>query len=433
MTKNSRVPGTSESQVQSSFGFADESAERTKLETLEVRTMGTYHPTTELRLPPQYQNMVKEVKLEKVKETKSYILVRVTLDDIEAIQKRLDSLMESEFKSQNDRKRAVKTIAAVKEARNAVADDTVNVQAMDLVQHPIGAAVPKMSKGEISDLRRSMEEQGYLPEEPVVLYEGMILDGFHRYTVAAKLGLVPSFRDYRGDDPTGYVRSRNLDRRHLTDDQRAQVAASLSDFDMTVGEAATKVKVTASKAHRARRVAKVSDQLADAVRDGTLRLIEAEYICEFDDLVKLLEDGYDGDLRDIVPETSDFPKPETVKLILSGEGRVWQHAEVVYDEDGNALGEAYWIEPEPEPEPIDTDAVLEQLGEDIEDTTSRAEMRKAVGALDVREIAQLYDDFEGGDPGDKTKAKQVTVVVGHLMDWFAAVDADEAADGADED
>jgi ParB-like chromosome segregation protein Spo0J len=62
--------------------------------------------------------------------------------------------------------------------------------------------------------------------EPIWLYEGKILDGWHRYRAAKKVGLEPKTREYRGDDPVAFVRSMNIIRRHLSNTEKA-IADSL--------------------------------------------------------------------------------------------------------------------------------------------------------------------------------------------------------------
>jgi hypothetical protein len=47
------------------------------------------------------------------------------------------------------------------------------------------------------------------------LYEGQILDGRNRARACEALGIEPETRVYAGDDPVGFVISRNLHRRRF--------------------------------------------------------------------------------------------------------------------------------------------------------------------------------------------------------------------------
>ena len=62
----------------------------------------------------------------------------------------------------------------------------------------------------------------------ITLYEGKILDGRHRYLACVKAGLEPITKQYTGKDPRGFVIRSNITRRHLTNAQRAELAAQLS-------------------------------------------------------------------------------------------------------------------------------------------------------------------------------------------------------------
>lgn len=64
----------------------------------------------------------------------------------------------------------------------------------------------------------------------IVFYEGKILDGRNRYLAAEKLGIEYPKEEYEGNDPLGFVISHNLRRRHLSESQRAMVAAKLANL-----------------------------------------------------------------------------------------------------------------------------------------------------------------------------------------------------------
>lgn len=50
----------------------------------------------------------------------------------------------------------------------------------------------------------------------------------HCYMAARDLGITYPYCEYEGDDPLGFVISRNLKRRHLTESQRAMIAAAIA-------------------------------------------------------------------------------------------------------------------------------------------------------------------------------------------------------------
>ena len=88
-------------------------------------------------------------------------------------------------------------------------------------RHPLSAVWPDLEPTARQALRESMRQRGYDPLEPVVLYEGRVLDGWHRYSMARELGIEVGTVDYEGDDPAGLVIARHAGRRNLTPKERA--------------------------------------------------------------------------------------------------------------------------------------------------------------------------------------------------------------------
>lgn len=94
--------------------------------------------------------------------------------------------------------------------------------------HPLAEIFPQFSDEEEKDLAASIAKHGQ--QHPIILYQGKILDGRHRYRACKAAGIKPRFEQYKGSDPLGFVVSANIDRRHLTIGQRAVIAARIADL-----------------------------------------------------------------------------------------------------------------------------------------------------------------------------------------------------------
>lgn len=98
--------------------------------------------------------------------------------------------------------------------------------------HPLANLFPMLSDQELEDLGEDIRANGQL--EDVILHRDMILDGRNRYTAATRKGLSVRTSIFEGDDRAAlaWVISKNLKRRHLTESQRAMVAARIATLKL---------------------------------------------------------------------------------------------------------------------------------------------------------------------------------------------------------
>jgi N6-adenosine-specific RNA methylase IME4 len=96
--------------------------------------------------------------------------------------------------------------------------------------HEIANIFPMMTDAEFEQLKDDIVLNGQL--DPVVLYEGKILDGRNRWKVCTELGLVINYDQYQGDNPLSFVISKNLHRRHLNETQRAVIGARIANMQL---------------------------------------------------------------------------------------------------------------------------------------------------------------------------------------------------------
>lgn len=91
---------------------------------------------------------------------------------------------------------------------------------MTRLQHPLSAAFPAMAPEDFQALKDSVANIGV--QNPITLLDGMVLDGWHRYTAAIDLGMsCPEVDLDPSTDARDFVLAQNKARRHVTQAQLA--------------------------------------------------------------------------------------------------------------------------------------------------------------------------------------------------------------------
>ena len=99
---------------------------------------------------------------------------------------------------------------------------------MKYIPHEIADIFPMMIPSEFVALKQDIKERGL--KNPVILFEGKILDGRNRFKACQEVGAHIETVEYTGDNAAKDVISWNLHRRHLNESQRAMVAAKLANL-----------------------------------------------------------------------------------------------------------------------------------------------------------------------------------------------------------
>ncbi len=221
----------------------------------------------------------------------------------------------------------------------------MKVDISNLEFHPLAAIFPLLDKAELQSLADDIFMNGL--QEPIVLHDGMILDGRNRYRAmvtdhvdGAAIDFGPrhmiTFADHCVDKgltltPLQFVIAKNLRRRHLNESQRAWAASQLAtmrqgartdladDYKLTpppahgepapatAGEVSQReagelFKVSERLVSAAVAVAKTGvETLADGVRDGTVPLTVAEEISKMpaDDQKRAMAETKPGHLKTV--------------------------------------------------------------------------------------------------------------------------------------
>jgi len=154
---------------------------------------------------------------------------------------------------------------------------------MNFEFHPLANIFPLIDGTAFDELVGDIREHGL--HEPIVVFEDKILDGRNRYRACEAAGLEPTFTVYTGDDPVAYVISLNLRRRHLSESQRAMVAAKLATLKLgdnqhseglPIGRSSELLTVGERSVARAREVQEYgAPELIHAVEQGAVSVSAA--------------------------------------------------------------------------------------------------------------------------------------------------------------
>jgi ParB-like chromosome segregation protein Spo0J len=136
--------------------------------------------------------------------------------------------------------------------------------------HPAANIFPMMTPSQLEDLADSIAEHGLI--EPIRTLDDQIIDGRNREQACKMASVAPRYRALKWNDPMVISKILNLDRRHLTESQRAMVAARMA-LESRGDESAVRPDLAVSvrsEAHAARVLNKGSSVLKKAVDAGML-------------------------------------------------------------------------------------------------------------------------------------------------------------------
>lgn len=94
--------------------------------------------------------------------------------------------------------------------------------------HPLCTLFPRVIGAEFEALVSDIKANGL--QSPIVLHDGMVLDGGNRYRACLDAGVEPRFSEFEGASVVAFVLSANLHRRHLSAGQQAAIVASAQDW-----------------------------------------------------------------------------------------------------------------------------------------------------------------------------------------------------------
>ena len=164
---------------------------------------------------------------------------------------------------------------------------------MSYKNHPAADLFPMMTDAELQELAADIKANRL--RHPITTYKNQIIAGRNREKACEIAGVKPEYleMDFAGEsfDPVTFIISSNINRRHLTPDQRADILAALYERKKkqghrTSGQNAQKLNTRASMAKEGRipekklraaiHVRKTSPELAAKVRSGDITLAQAK-------------------------------------------------------------------------------------------------------------------------------------------------------------
>ena len=265
--------------------------------------------------------------------------------------------------------------------------------------HPICLLIPSADDDELQDLTDDIRAHGLIA--PIVLFEGMILDGRNRAAACERAGIAPRYVSFEGgrEDALILVVSHNLKRRHLTKQAIADSLVAAEDFNLhyTLAEpgaaaqaaadspeARSVIKITEPKTASSRKLAQAAGRVVSHVMIAATRKVKEKGEPELQEAVKRGRIGVQdaAKVADLLPEQqkaiAESPKPRRAAAEVTDAAKVAaSRAGGSNDGDGHAALQKAWKGAK----------ALRSLWETADGRTKEW----FVGAV-------LFDSDEGGEP-----------------------------------
>lgn len=184
---------------------------------------------------------------------------------------------------------------------------------------------PKLGDEELQELADDIKANGLL--NPIVMYQGQVLDGRNRLAACRLAGVEPTFTEWDGEgSPLHWVISENLIRRHLSSSQRAVIAHDL--LPLLEKEAKDRQRLSLGRGKKGRRSI---DSFLETGRSAKIaaRIVKTNsaYVQAVKSINRLAPESIEkvraGDLS--IPDAqklADLPKQERKRLLglVNGNG-----------------------------------------------------------------------------------------------------------------
>lgn len=185
--------------------------------------------------------------------------------------------------------------------------------------HPIANCFPLIEGREFEELVADVKANGI--HEPVILHQGMILDGRNRYRASQIAGVDCPMVPYDGNDALGFVVSLNLRRRHLSEGQRAWVAAQIAN--LTHGQKA-EAQICASP---------VTNDRAAEMLNVSPRSVDNARVVRDKGVPELQEKVAKGEVApSTAADVARLPEPEQKEIVAKGEKEILEAAKRIRSE-----------------------------------------------------------------------------------------------------
>jgi hypothetical protein len=202
--------------------------------------------------------------------------------------------------------------------------------------HPVALKFPELPPDEFEALKESIRKHGLF--EPIIVNgDGVILDGRHRYQACLELNRPPmmfNFADVKGADNLSaeeFIFDSNMKRRHLSESQRAAVAAEFANMrqgertdlepcnncdKVSQEKAGELLKVSRGSVSRAKKVKAKNPEAFNKVKNGEVSLNAAVKSVEAEEKVTSWSatDQQEGSAND---KKSDKTKPQVARDHIS--------------------------------------------------------------------------------------------------------------------